>query len=1212
MKKLIVFFISLAISTLTYSEDIELYVSASVKNSAKKPQVLIIFDNSGSMNATALVKEGYNPATTYEAEGSLHAFQDRAIYYTKGSLDNASLAVPDSSNDARRFLDDTNNCTAAITALNTTGFYVGRMKEFVTKGKSGSWQDMPDNNGLNIEVLDCEDDVRIGNDENTGINPTTKARDHIDGYPTNGLSSNKNGIVYYGTKEQSEASVEWNGSMVTLYTANYLRWYHWNPTDEEKNVRSRLDIAKDSITSVINSTPSVEFGLQLFNLNAGDGPGWGDGGRVISSIKDMTPTNKAGLLNIVNSDDLVAVGATPLCESLYEASLYFAGKKIEFADDDINYKTRDIDYKANKPPRDETIEISEVYQTPYQCNKKVFVILITDGLPTYDNAADSKIEGLTATEPDEDGNMVTNTFSGSKYVSPVDRFGNKLFVDNYLPALAGWMNKHDLNANIDGVQTADIFPIGFVANSDDDSDLDIGPILQETAIQGNEDGKFFIASSQTQLVSALVDVLNELDASNESLTSASVAANNFDRTETLNSVYYAMFEPEYGPRWQGNLKKYKVEKGIQVGQEDNIAAVDEDTGHFSENVTSFWSASGSKDGTKVAEGGVAEMLRTKSNRTIYSDLGDNKLTLLTKENAITSFGTSTKLAEALRVEDTTEKIDEMLNWAKGIDVDDENKDGSKIDIRYDIFGDPLHSKPLVVNYGNNNIRILIGTNAGVLHMFEDKNDVVDELWAFMPKEFFSKYKTLRDNYSSDSKVYGIDGRITQYVNDKDGDGIIEAGDEVWVFFGLRRGGHSYYALDISDPSSTPKPELLWHISNNGDFSELGQTWSQPKVAFSKLNATDETASPVVIFGGGYAISKDSKLVPSADAIDAEGKAIYMVDAKTGAFKWSLAPSGSTAFSGKDGIASSIATLDSDGDGFVDRLYAGDTGGKVWRVDMPGNNTGEDKWTVFELASLGGNNLSNDRRFFNEPSIVRTFITETEQTTVTTEEGSSVIVRQTEKPYDAILIGSGDRTNPLGTDTQDTFFMIKDQNINSQSFSSSSQPPTPQTIEISDLYDLTNSPFDTITDDTLLQSEAIKLSNKDGWFISFSSSNGEKNSSTAIAINGIAYFTSYIPPGTTVVNCEVPGGIGRLYAVGLAQAKQIYNWKKDDVVTAEDRYIDINKQFLDSPTVIVLPEDDNDATTVDEAVGNIIVGRQIIPIGFQLQTLRTHLYITEDE
>ena len=34
--------------------------------------------------------------------------------------------------------------------------------------------------------------------------------------------------------------------------------------------------------------------------------------------------------------------------------------------------------------------------------------------------------------------------------------------------------------------------------------------------------------------------------------------------------------------------------------------------------------------------------------------------------------------------------------------DDENENGDKTDVRYDVFGDPLHSKPIVVNYGDIN------------------------------------------------------------------------------------------------------------------------------------------------------------------------------------------------------------------------------------------------------------------------------------------------------------------------------------------------------------------------------------------------------------------------------------------------------------------------------------------------------------------------------
>ena len=234
----------------------------------------------------------------------------------------------------------------------------------------------------------------------------------------------------------------------------------------------------------------------------------------------------------------------------------------------------------------------------------------------------------------------------------------------------------------------------------------------------------------------------------------------------------------------------------------------------------------------------------KTNRVIYSDIGtSDALVLLTKTQAETSFGGSAELAAEMKVHE--DDVETYLEWAVGKNVDNvKSEDNSTPQIRPDVFADPLHSKPLVINYGTS-IRVVIGTNAGVLHMFEDKGETVDENWAFMPKEFFKNIRPLRENYSTAEKIYGIDGSITSHIQDKNGDGIINGTDKVWIFFGLRRGGTSYYALDISDPSA---PSKLWHIDNETTgFSELGQSWSQTKVAYSKLNISGDVASPVLFF-----------------------------------------------------------------------------------------------------------------------------------------------------------------------------------------------------------------------------------------------------------------------------------------------------------------------------------------------------------------------------
>ncbi len=87
-------------------------------------------------------------------------------------------------------------------------------------------------------------------------------------------------------------------------------------------------------------------------------------------------------------------------------------------------------------------------------------------------------------------------------------------------------------------------------------------------------------------------------------------------------------------------------------------------------------------------------------------------------------------------------------------------------------------------------------------MFEDKNEgaSIEESWAFIPYELYKGLRHLK-NKTADKKVYGMDAPPAVYFDDKDGDGIVEPGDRVWAFFGMRRGGSSYYAFDISNPDA---------------------------------------------------------------------------------------------------------------------------------------------------------------------------------------------------------------------------------------------------------------------------------------------------------------------------------------------------------------------------------------------------------------------------
>lgn len=513
-----------------------------------------------------------------------------------------------------------------------------------------------------------------------------------------------------------------------------------------------------------------------------------------------------------------------------------------------------------------------------------------------------------------------------------------------------------------------------------------------------------------------------------------------------------------------------------------------------------------------------------------------------------------------------------------------------------LMGDPLHSRPLPINYGtrtgysadnsatsvdetNPDIRIIVGSNDGYLRMLKNTStgtqqtatELGEEVWAFMPREVMNIQKQLMDNniVSSTSTLpehaYGVDGSPVAYV--KDGDGTIgtctEVGaaspcdDQVMVYFGLRRGGRAYYALDITSPDA---PQFKWKITHeNADFTELGYTFSQPVVRHINWG---EGMKPVLIFAGGHDLDKD--VIGHGSYDDATtasmGNAIYIVDAIDGTLIWKVnggASDSSYSTSTKsitrsamvDGIPSEVTATDGNGDGQVDRIYVGDTGGKVWRIDLPNqpepDATGSDpraSWNATVLMNLGrhwnddssapSGSYPNDRRFFTAPDVVPT----------TDDLGN----------YDAIVIGSGNREHPLATLNEDYMYMYKDRCTSGVLATSCGFTAA---ITPDDLADLTTNcaQTDSCTSSVLTDLET-------GWKLQLTDS-GEKSLAAALTLRGVVYFSTYVP-ATTVSSSSTdqckPEGKGYFYAISLADATSVFSYfsseneTADESLTTEDR------------------------------------------------------------
>ncbi|MBT2119242.1 pilus assembly protein PilY [Dyella sp. LX-66] len=655
------------------------------------------------------------------------------------------------------------------------------------------------------------------------------------------------------------------------------------------------------------------------------------------------------------------------------------------------------------------------------------------------------------------------------------------------------------------------------------------------------------------LVNDLLQIFNEVQSINSVFASVSLPVSVNSQGVSLNQVYVGVFRPDptAQPRWIGNLKQYQLglDSNNNVITEDslgNSAISNNGSGFISPNALSYWTSDqqtgtprngplafpGSSvvsnwpangfwvnkpsgislaydavDGEVVEKGGVGEMLRadyltSQTGRTIYTCNGVGTCPTGT---AMPKFDTSNASVTAALLGTTASDLPNLINWVRGADNTSPNNEaepgpGGSVTVRPSIHGDVLHSRPAIINYGGSTgVVVFYGSNDGYFRAINGNQTTGigtvrpgGELWSFIAPEFFGKLKRQRDNSpviklpgitdaTAQPKDYFFDGTTTVYQNQS----VTPA--TTYIYLTARRGGRFIYAFDVSTPTA---PRFLWKKSSS-DIPELGMTWSQPKVARIKGNT-----NPVLIMGGGYDTAEDVDPVQSADSM---GRAIVMLDAVTGAPVWIAAPSCTgqpspcTAVPGMTyAIPSDITLLDRDGDGNIERLYAGDLGGNIWRVDLePNALTAPSNWTVTKIASLGGTGTSA-RKFFYPPDVVPT------------------------STYDAVVAASGDREHPLASNAASNvinrFYSLRDTSTGN------SVPPAWTTITESNLTDATNT---------------LYTGSGPGFYITLTNA-GEKAVNAPLTVAGYTYFGTNQPanPTNNPNMCYPNLGIARGYAISF--------------------------------------------------------------------------------
>ncbi len=464
----------------------------------------------------------------------------------------------------------------------------------------------------------------------------------------------------------------------------------------------------------------------------------------------------------------------------------------------------------------------------------------------------------------------------------------------------------------------------------------------------------------------------------------------------------------------------------------------------------------------------------------------------------------------------------LINWVRGQDIDDENGNSVTAEMRPSALGDVVHSQPGVVDFGSTyGVVAFYGGNDGALHALNGKQGASDgnELWGFVAPETFGRLNRLKSN----SPYVNLPGVTATPITPKDYffDGAIGVhqtstkgvSTKVLIFPTMRRGGRAIYAFDVTTPTAA-SISIKWRkgcfTSNTGDdtncstgWASIGQTWSKPQIGFlsgyvdgSSNPSNPSNPKPVLVFGGGYDTCEDTDSQTRCTTTPRKGANIWFVDADTGV----IIRTYPTNYS----VPGEVVLL-KDSSGNIARVYAGDTGGYVYRINVGTWNgtetstaTALNTWTALNttitIANLSETNHA--RKFMSGPDVVETI------------------------NFNAVMIGSGDRERPLlnnypcgnnataaGSFVTNQFYMIKD------TLTAGYPPITIRT-------DLTPSAALTCSTDITK-----------GWYFDLPNS-CEQVVNKATSIGGTTFFGTNQPVPTPAGSCSTNLGVARGYAVKI--------------------------------------------------------------------------------
>lgn len=239
--------------------------------------------------------------------------------------------------------------------------------------------------------------------------------------------------------------------------------------------------------------------------------------------------------------------------------------------------------------------------------------------------------------------------------------------------------------------------------------------------------------------------------------------------------------------------------------------------------------------------------------------------------------------------------------------------------------------------------VLVAANDGMFHAFNAENG--RERFAYVPELVFDQlFRLSKQDYRHQ---FYVDS--TPSVNDAYIKSSATASSPTWntvAVGGLGAGGSGYYAINITHVDNVRSTAdaletVMWEFGPEDDpgaqlingeiISDLGLSFGRPIIGMSNIQDSAANQRWVAIFGNGYNSTSTSGnaviyILLIDEGLDGIWSGTDLVKIDTGM------GGADDGFNTPNGIAD-VRAIDTDGNGTIDRLYAGDLRGNLHVVDL---------------------------------------------------------------------------------------------------------------------------------------------------------------------------------------------------------------------------------------------------------------------------------------